>query len=136
MRWLAGRGVGSQGVVLFGHSLGTGMAIEMAKDFPVRGVMLLAPYLSMVKMAQLHFPCFPARLVVLDRYENDRKIGELRMPILIGNGARDKVIPPEQGRELFALANEPKEYRSLPDRGHNDGFDVFAAMSVEWLRQL
>ncbi|HEX8713058.1 MAG TPA: alpha/beta hydrolase [Terracidiphilus sp.] len=136
MQWLAAHGVGSGSVVLFGHSLGTGVAVEMAREFPVRGVMLLAPYLSIAKLAQIHFPFFPARYIALDRFQNDEKIGELHEPVLIVNGAEDRVIPPVQGQRLFALANAPKEYRSLPDRGHNDGFDEFGAVSLEWLEQI
>lgn len=136
LRWLAAHGVGGESVVLFGHSLGTGVAVEMAKAFPVRGVMLLAPYLSIPKLAQIHFPFFPARYIALDRFENERKIGDLHMPVLIVNGAEDRVIPPAQGKELFARANEPKEFRSLPNRGHNDGFDEFGAISLAWLGRL
>jgi fermentation-respiration switch protein FrsA (DUF1100 family) len=49
------------------------------------------------------------------------------------NGARDDIIPPSQGLELYSLANEPKEFHSLPDRGHNDAFDDFTPLSLDWL---
>lgn len=135
MRWLKEQGVDNRQVVLFGHSLGTGVAVEMAKEFPARGIMLLAPYTSMVRMAQIHFPFFPARFIALDRYENEEKITQLHVPLLIVTGAEDHVIPPAQGRELFALANQPKEFHSMPDRGHNDGFDEFGQISLQWLAQ-
>lgn len=134
--WLAGQGVDGRHVVLFGHSLGTGVAIEMAREFPVRGLMLMAPYTSMMKMAQMHFPFFPARFIALDRYENEEKIAQLHVPMLIVNGAEDHVIPPAQGQELFARANQPKEFHSMPDRGHNDGFDEFAPLSLDWLERI
>jgi fermentation-respiration switch protein FrsA (DUF1100 family) len=136
MHWLADHGVDGGQAVLFGHSLGTGVAVEMARESPVRGVMLLAPYTSMAKLAQLHFPFFPARYIALDRFENQEKIAQLHMPLLIVNGAEDHVIPPAQGRELYALANQPKEFHSMPDRGHNDGLDEFGAVSLEWLGRL
>lgn len=133
MHDLIGRGVGANKIVLFGHSLGTGVAVEMAEEFHVAGVMLLAPYLSMPQVAQAHFPIFPAKLLALDRFENARKIGSVHAPILIVNGDADQVIPPAQGRALYSLANEPREFHSFPGRGHNDLFDDFAPLSLDWL---
>jgi fermentation-respiration switch protein FrsA (DUF1100 family) len=49
------------------------------------------------------------------------------------NGAEDQLIPPSQGKKLFALANQPKEYRAIQGRGHNDSFDQFAPLSLDWI---
>lgn len=95
--------------------------------------MLLAPYLSIPKMAQLDFPYFPSQLLVLDRFENFKKIGRVHVPLLIVNGSRDEVIPPSQGIELYNFASEPRQFYSIPDRGHNDAFDDFAPLSIDWL---
>ena len=130
------RGVKSENIILFGHSLGTGVAVQMAEEFPVGGVMLLAPYLSIAKMAQMDFPIFPAQWIVLDRYESDKKIGKVHVPVLIVNGANDRVIPPSQGQQLYSLANEPRKFYSLPDCGHNDAFDAFAIVSLDWIKRL
>jgi alpha-beta hydrolase superfamily lysophospholipase len=75
IRNLIARGVEPHHMILYGHSLGTGVAIEIAREFPVGGVMLLAPYLSIPSLARIHYPFLPAKLLVLDRFENDRKIG-------------------------------------------------------------
>jgi hypothetical protein len=108
----------------------------MAEEFHVGGLMLLAPYLSIPKMAQHNYPIYPVEFVVLDRFENDAKIGKIQEPLLIVNGANDQIIPPSQGKQLYSLANEPKEFHSLPGRGHNDGFDDFAALSLDWASRL
>jgi fermentation-respiration switch protein FrsA (DUF1100 family) len=130
---LIARGVVPHHIVLYGHSLGTGVAIQMAREFPVGGLMLLAPYLSIPSLAQIHYPFLPAKLLVLDRFENEEKIAQIRVPVLMASGAADELIPPSQGVRLFSLANEPKEYHSLQGRGHNDAFDDFTPISLEWM---
>jgi len=136
VKWLMAQGVKSENIILFGHSLGTGVAVQMAEEFHVGGVMLLAPYLSIAEMAQRDFPYFPAKYIALDRYQNDMKMKNLHAPVLIVNGARDQIIPPSEGRELYALANEPRQFYSVPSRGHNDCFDDFATISLDWLKRL
>ena len=136
MKGLMAQGVKSENIFLFGHSLGTGVATQMAEEFHVGGLMLLAPYLSIPKMAQHNYPIYPVEFVVLDRFENGAKIGKIHVPLLIVNGENDQLIPPSQGKLLYSLANEPKEFHSLPRRGHNDAFDGFAALSLDWANRL
>ena len=136
IRWLKAQGVPSEKIILFGHSLGTGVAVEMAGEFPVGGVMLLAPFLSIPDVAQVHFPYLPAKLLALDRYDNAKKVKNIHVPLLIVNGSNDEVIPPAQGKQLYELANEPRQFNSLPGRGHNDSFDEFAPLSLDWANRL
>ena len=136
IKGLMALGVKSENIVLFGHSLGTGVATQMAGEFHVGGLMLLAPYLSIPKLAQHNYPIYPVEFVVLDRFENAGKIGKIHVPLLIANGAGDQLVPPSQGKLLYSLANEPKEFHSLPGRGHNDAFDDFAVLSLDWANRL
>jgi uncharacterized protein len=136
IRGLGAKGITSEKVILFGHSLGTGVAVEMAKEFNVRGLMLLAPYLSIPELARIDFPFFPSSYLALDRYENEKKIDGIHVPLLIVNGDRDQVIPPSQGIRLYDLAHQPKEFHSLPGRGHNDAFDQFAPISMDWIARV
>jgi uncharacterized protein len=133
---LEARGVPDQHIILFGHSLGTGVAVQMATEFHPGGVMLLSPYLSIPKVAQNHYPFLPATLLALDRFDSEKKIRAVRAPLLIANGALDQVVPPFQGSELYSLANQPKEFRSFPDKGHNDAFQDFATLSLDWLQKV
>lgn len=130
---LMARGVPENRMILFGHSLGAGVAVEMATEFRPGGVMLLAPFLSIPKVAQIHYPFLPVNLLALDRFDNEKKISSVRAPVLIANGSHDEVIPPAQGHDLYALANQPREFDSLPGRGHGDAFDDFATLSLGWL---
>jgi len=105
----------------------------MAEEFQVGGLMLLAPYLSIPKLASIYFPFFPSSYLALDRFDNEKKILKIRLPLLIVNGDHDQVIPPSQGARLYTLANQPKEFQTLAGRGHNDAFDQFAPMSIDWI---
>jgi len=136
LKGLMAQGVKSENIILFGHSLGTGVAVQMAEEFHVGGVMLLAPFLSVPEMAQLEFPLFPAKYLALDRFENVEKMKNIHAPLLIANGANDQVVPPAQGKQLYELANEPREFHSIPGRGHNDAFYGFAALALDWASRL
>ena len=133
LRDLVARGVESRRVILLGQSLGSGVAVQMATEFDVGGVILLSPYLSIPKVASHHFPFFPAGLLIQDRFENDRKIAGIHVPLLIVSGSRDDVVPVSQGEKLYALANERKEFHLLAERGHNDALDAFVPVSLDWM---
>lgn len=134
LKSLIASGVKEENIVLFGHSLGSGVATQMAQEFHVRGLILFAPFLSVAKMAQIRFPYFPAEYMTKDRFENFKKIPSIHVPILITSGGRDTVIPPTQGKTLFDLANEPKQFLFIPGGGHNDLLDSeFVEVSLKWL---
>jgi fermentation-respiration switch protein FrsA (DUF1100 family) len=133
---LMARGVRSEKIILFGHSLGTGVAVQMAEEFHVGGVILLAPYTSIPEIAQIQYPYLPAKVLVRDRYESVKKIGNIHAPVLIVNGSGDQLIPPSQGMQLYDLANEPKEFHSIPGRGHNDAFSDLAPIALDWAGRL
>lgn len=133
---LEARGVKSEAIILFGHSLGTGVATQMAVEFHTGGLVLLAPFLSMGELAQHEYPIFPAKLIILDRFENDKKIGKIRAPLLIINGTNDQLIPPSHGKLLYALAHDPRQFISLPNHGHNDLFQDAAPLILNWAIRL
>jgi fermentation-respiration switch protein FrsA (DUF1100 family) len=130
------QGVKSENIILMGHSLGTGVAVQLAGEFKVGGLILLAPYRSMTKVAQKTYPYLPVRLILLDRYESEKKIGKVHVPVLIVNGAADEIIPASQGEQLFEMANEPRAFHSMPGRGHNDILEGAEALCLEWVGKL
>lgn len=121
--WLEAQGVPRREVILYGESLGSGVATQVAVARPgVRGLVLDAPYTSMVEVGQRHYPYLPVTWALRDRYETRRFIGRVTAPVLILHGARDAVVPVAMGRELMQLANEPKHYIEFPNGGHLDLF--------------
>lgn len=106
--------------VLWGESLGTGVAVKMANERPVLGVILQSPYISVADRAGEMFRWLPARSLVTDRFDSASRIATIGAPLLIVHGARDSLIPIAHGRALFAAAKPPKSFTELPDRGHGD----------------
>jgi uncharacterized protein len=109
-----------QRIVLWGQSLGTGVAVRLASEQPVGKLILEAPYTSTVDVAASHFPWVPVRWLMKDRFHSDERIAAVHVPLLIMHGALDDVIPIRFGERLFALANEPKRFIRFDRAGHND----------------
>ncbi len=118
--WLAGQGVPAERVVLYGESLGGGVAVPLAVAVPVAGLVLEAPFTSIAEVAQRHYPFLPARWLVRDRYDNLSAIGRIRSPLLVIHGERDEVTPFALGRRLFDAAPEPRRLAAIPGGRHND----------------
>jgi hypothetical protein len=116
--WLRGEGVAPERLVIFGESLGTGVATQVAAQRPAAALVLDSPFSSMADVASHHYPYVPIRLILRDRYDSVGTIGKVRMPLLILHGARDAVVPQALGRKLFTAANEPKTFYSAVDSGH------------------
>jgi fermentation-respiration switch protein FrsA (DUF1100 family) len=137
LRALIASGVDPKQIVLFGRSLGTGVAVQMATEFQAGGLILLSPYRSIPEVAESHLSFLPVELLMKDRFDSYKKIGSVKLPLLVANGGQDNVVPPSQGRSVFALANEPKTFFFAAAAGHNDMFENgFGAASLTWLDRL
>ncbi len=111
--------VAADRIVLFGESLGTGVALNLARQQPVRGVILDSPYLSVLARGQATYPWLPVSLLLVDQFRSDRWIGEVPVPILILHGTADDLIPPSDSEALAALGRPGMVTRKLyPGEGH------------------
>jgi uncharacterized protein len=118
LAWVRAQGVDDRRIVLFGWSLGTGVAVQMAVERHPAALVLLAPYTALVDIAAGQYPLFPVRLLMLDRFETLSKIADIGAPLMIIHGEGDGVIPVAMGRQVFAAAPEPKRALFLPSVGH------------------
>jgi fermentation-respiration switch protein FrsA (DUF1100 family) len=110
--------------VYFGRSLGTAVAIELARRHPPAGMILETPFTSIKDMAHAILPLLPIGGLLRTKYDSLSKIREVRVPLIILHGDRDEVVPYEQGRRLFEAANEPKSFFTIRGARHNDTYIV------------
>lgn len=107
-----------QRIVIIGESLGSGPAVALAARLPSAGLILDAPYSSILDVAADRYWMFPASLILTDQFRSDLKIGEIKTPLLVLHGDEDRVVPIRFGEKLFAHAPQPKEFIRVPGRGH------------------
>ena len=110
----------AQRIVAWGFSLGTGVAVSVASEHPVRKLILEAPYSSIADVAAAQFRFVPVRLLIRDPLHSDQRIARVTVPLLVVHGAQDQTIPIAFGEKLFALAHEPKQFIRIPAGGHDD----------------
>jgi len=120
---------GADRIVVWGFSLGSGVAVALAADRPVGTLILEAPYTSIADVAALRFRIAPVRWLIRDPFRSDARIGRVTARLLIMHGERDPAIPIRFGERLFTLAHEPKQFVRFPQGGHND-LDNYGAMET------
>ncbi|HTU21126.1 MAG TPA: alpha/beta hydrolase [Gemmataceae bacterium] len=106
-------------VLLYGGSLGGAVATDLAVRRPHRGLVLVSTFTSVADMANLRFPWLPARWLLRNRFDNLGKIAACHQPVFLAHGTADTVVPYTMGERLFAAANEPKHFFSMPGHDHN-----------------
>ena len=107
-------------IVPWGFSLGSGVAVAVAADHPVDGLILEAPYTSIADLAAAAFPFLPVRHLLKDPFRSDARIARVNAPLLVMHGGRDATIPLRYGERLFALAHEPKRFVRFEQGGHEN----------------
>ena len=122
---------------VFGRSLGSGVAVALAAERPVAGVILAAPYDSLAAVAKRHYWYLPVDLLLKHRFDSIAKVPRLKQPLLCLIAERDDVIPPEHGERLFDAWGGPKRKVMLQEAGHNstDAHPLFWASVREYLSQ-
>jgi uncharacterized protein len=114
-------------IVLWGESLGTGLAVVMAAKHPVARVVLESPYTSVADVAASIYFLVPVRWLLKDQFRADVRVAEVMAPVLVVHGGNDVTIPIAFGQRLYSLIRAPKQFLTLPQAGHND-HDEFGAL--------
>ena len=118
----ARRDVNPAHIVVFGRSLGGAVAIDLATRVPAAGLIVESSFTSLRAMMRQVLGGLP--VPDLHQYESLNKIGRVGMPVLIIHGEGDELIPVLQGRQLYALAPQPREWYLISGAGHNDTYLV------------
>ena len=106
--WLIKKGVDEKNLILYGESLGTGVATHLAQNKNYVGVILETPFTSMVDAAKNFYPYVPINLLLKDKFENFKKVKNINAPILVMHGEVDKIVPFSMGKKIYEIANNPK----------------------------
>jgi uncharacterized protein len=120
-QWLRREGVPADRIVVWGHSLGSGPAVDLASRLPSAALVLFGAFTSIPDAAADTYPWLPVRWLVGVRFESLRRLPDVHAPVIIAHTPTDALIPFHHARELFAAAGEPKRLLVLADRTH-DGF--------------
>jgi uncharacterized protein len=116
-------------IVLWGESLGSGVAVALAARHPIGRIVLEAPYTSTADIAAEHYWFAPVRLLMKDQFHSDQRIAAVRAPLLILHGTDDAVVPIRFGERLFARAHEPKRFARFAG-GQHEHLEQFGALEV------
>ena len=116
-------------IVAWGFSLGTGVAVALAASHQVGGVVLEAPFTSAADVGARVYWFLPVQLLMRDAFRSDRRIGQVKAPLLIMHGGHDNVVPISLGERLFSLANEPKQFVRFAEGAHHD-LDLYGGLDA------
>lgn len=120
-RWLNDeKQVPSERVILYGESLGGGVATEMARRYPCRALVLVKTFTSLPATAKCHYPWLPCNWLMSNRFESISKLPAIHCPVFITSATHDGVVPYVQGEALYQAANEPKQFFRNQDADHGD----------------
>jgi uncharacterized protein len=123
-------------IILFGKSLGGGVAVDLARRRPHRALVLAKTFTSVPDMAQELYPFLPGRWLVRNRFDSLTKIGSCPAPVFIAHGDCDRTIPCSQGQRLFEAAREPKRFLLMPGCDHNDALPpAFYVELADFIRE-
>lgn len=120
---LRGLGVPPRDIVLYGESLGTGVATQVCQQRQAEALVLESPFTSVVDVGKLAWPLLPLKQIMVDQYNTIDRIGSVNVPLFIIHGGRDAVIPLDMARRVFHAACDPKTLTVVPRAGHNDLFE-------------
>jgi pimeloyl-ACP methyl ester carboxylesterase len=126
MQWyaLAKEKLAAQNIVLFGRSLGSGVAVQIAAAHPVAGVILVAPYDSLTSVAQHYYPFLPVSWMLKHPFDSLQHVPGITVPLLCLVAGRDEVIPIVHSKRLFDAWKGPRRWVELEGAGHNSTDDA------------
>jgi uncharacterized protein len=120
-------GVPAERIIIFGHSLGSTVAVDLASRVPSAGLILEGALTSVIERGQELYPYIPVRWIGRSRFASIEKISRVTVPKLFLHAKADDVVPLAHGRRLFEAAPPPKTFVEL-EGGHGDAFEVDSAV--------
>jgi fermentation-respiration switch protein FrsA (DUF1100 family) len=132
--WLESKkGLNASDLIVYGESLGTGVAVQLATERDFKGVILAAPYTSIAQMAANDYPWLPVDLLLNHRFDSIDKVTAITEPLVVMHSTDDDTIPFEQGEMLFNAATEPKLFMPFTDRQHTKFQSEDVDRAIRWI---
>jgi uncharacterized protein len=130
-------GVAPKDIIIYGESIGSGVAVQVAAEKLALALVLDAPYTRLVDIAAERYPWVPVRLMMRDQYDSASRLAGMKLPLLVIHGDLDQTIPVAMGAKVYELAGGPKDIVILKGAGHNDHhlFGSFEAVNA-WIDRL
>lgn len=116
--------ISSKDVVLLGESLGSGVAIALATQYPVKGLIFDGAYSSITDVGESTYPFIPVRRLLKDTWDSESRIQKVQSPTLFIHSKNDSVVPFRFAQKLFQAANKPKKHIWLEHSSHNDNLET------------
>lgn len=113
-------GISPEKTILFGESLGTGVAIALAARYPVKALILDSAYSSIADVGQSAYPFLFVQWLLKDKWDSLSRIQKVQSPLLFIHSKKDSIVPFHFGYKLFQAADAPKRHIWLEESGHND----------------
>jgi hypothetical protein len=124
LQWYDARAGKYKFVYLFGRSLGSGVAVQLAAQRPVAGVVVVAPFDSMVEVGKHYYPFLPVSWLLRHRFDSLALAPKIRVPLLCLVATRDEIIPAVHSKRLYDAWGGPKRWVGLEGAGHNSVDDA------------
>ena len=110
-------------LVIYGESLGSGVAVELGTKHKFLSIVLEAPFTSISDIAKIRYKIFPTKYLVKDKFDNLSKINKIISPLLIISGKRDEIVPHEHSIILLDKAKVIKKGVFVDEAIHNNLYD-------------
>ena len=132
MKWITAlTSLEERPLIIYGESLGSGLAVKMAAKYPAKALVLHTPYSSLADIAKHRYPIFPVDLLMKDPFYVMDDIEKVSFPVFMIHGDADEIIPIDISKKLYQNAGEPKEYLEIRGGRHNDLYDYNIAVKIK-----
>ena len=107
-------------MIVYGESIGTGVAVQMATEYRFGAMVLQSPFRSLIELGQAAYPGLPVDLLQIDRFDSLSKMDRVKLPVLVFHGEKDAIVPFDHGKSILESAAGEKEALFFPDKGHTN----------------
>lgn len=130
-KFLKEEGIRDENIILYGESIGSAVALNLARNKKFDAIILESPFYSALSVASSRYPFVPVKFLLKDQFRSDIFVENVDVPILIFHGTGDKVVDYSEGEKLFAKINGKKKFITVKNANHLDFSNDFLAKNIE-----